>query len=124
MTVIESETSTFMNEVLLLVCNICEFISMYLCIYMYIYFHVPFDTFVIEYLVLFLVSFVFPPPPSLPHSSLQLSDGLGNDNLRALKNLCYDFIPRHQLDAIDSGLEVFNALIEKSKFHYPTCTCM
>ena len=56
-------------------------------------------------------------PNVLLYSSLlQLSDSLGLDNLRALKNLCYDFMPRHQLDAIDSGLEVFNALIEKSEY--------
>lgn len=45
-----------------------------------------------------------------------MSDGLGADNLKALKNLCYDFIPKPQLETIDVGLDVFNALIEQSKF--------
>ena len=36
-------------------------------------------------------------------------------NLRALKNLCYDLIPKPQLEAIDSGLGVFNVLIEQSE---------
>ena len=49
------------------------------------------------------------PPP-------QLSDGLGADNVRALKNLCYDVIPKPKLETIDSGLDVFNALIENSEW--------
>ena len=49
-----------------------------------------------------------------------MSDGLGADNVRALKNLCYDFIPKPQLEAIDIGLEIFNALIEKGKFTFYT----
>ncbi len=49
------------------------------------------------------------PPP-------QLSDGLGADNVRALKNLCADVIPKPKLETIDSGLDVFNALIEKSEW--------
>lgn len=48
-------------------------------------------------------------------SLFQISDGLGVENLRAMKNLCYDIIPKAQLDATDTGLDVFNALIEKSK---------
>ena len=44
-----------------------------------------------------------------------MSDGLGAENLKALKNLCYDFIPKTQLDTIDVGLDVFNVLIEQSK---------
>ena len=52
-------------------------------------------------------------PPPL---SVQVSDGLGGENLRALKNLCYDLIPKPQLEAIENGLEVFNALIEKSEW--------
>ena len=48
-------------------------------------------------------------------SGPQLSDGLGVENLRALKNLCYDLIPKPQLEAIDSGLGVFNVLIEQSE---------
>jgi hypothetical protein len=43
-----------------------------------------------------------------------VSDGLGAENLKALKNLCYDFIPKIQLDTIDVGLDVFNVLIEKT----------
>lgn len=46
----------------------------------------------------------------------QVSDRLGTENVKALKNLCYDFIPTTQHDNITSGLEVFNALIEKSEY--------
>ena len=50
------------------------------------------------------------------HVLLQVSDGLGSENVKALKNLCYDFIPKPQLETIDVGLDVFNALIEQSKY--------
>ena len=33
-----------------------------------------------------------------------------------MKNLCYDVIPRTQLETTETGLDVFNALIEKSKY--------
>lgn len=45
----------------------------------------------------------------------RISDGLGVDNLRALKNLCYDFIPERKREEIDSGIALFNVLIEQSE---------
>ncbi len=50
-----------------------------------------------------------------PYFSLKLSDRLGNDNLKAMKNLCYDLIPGRQRDEMDSGIVLFNILIEQSK---------
>ena len=44
-----------------------------------------------------------------------VSDGLGRDDVRGLKNLCYDDIAERRREEIDSGLGVFNILIEKSK---------
>ena len=48
-------------------------------------------------------------------SCLQISDGLGAENLRALKNLCYDDITKPQFESMETGLDIFNALIEKSE---------
>lgn len=50
----------------------------------------------------------------------RVSDGLGNENLRALKNLCYDIIPSTQREDVDSGVTLFNLLIEKSGFSLTT----
>ena len=45
----------------------------------------------------------------------RVSDGLGNDNVQALKNLCYDMIGERRREGIDSGISIFNALIEEGK---------
>lgn len=43
----------------------------------------------------------------------RINDGLGNENVRDLKNLCYDNIPERKREEIDSGIQLFNVLIEK-----------
>ena len=48
----------------------------------------------------------------------RISDGLGVENVRALKNLCYDFLPERKREEIDSGIALFNVLIEQSE-----CLC-
>ncbi len=45
----------------------------------------------------------------------KLSDRLSGENLKAMKNLCYDFITGRQRDEVDSGIALFNILIEQSK---------
>ena len=45
----------------------------------------------------------------------RVSDGLGGENVTALKNLCYDMIGERRREGIDSGIAIFNALIEESK---------
>ena len=45
----------------------------------------------------------------------RVSDGLGNENVRALKNLCYDMVGERRRESIDSGITLFNALIEEGK---------
>ena len=42
----------------------------------------------------------------------RVSDGLGAENVRALKNLCYDYIPERKREDIGSGIDIFNILIE------------
>ncbi len=49
-----------------------------------------------------------------------VSDGLGHEDVRALKNLCYDTIPARKRQEVDSGLDIFQILREKSK---PLCLC-
>ena len=43
----------------------------------------------------------------------RVSDGLGLDNVQALKNLCYDMLGERRRESIDSGVTLFNALIEE-----------
>lgn len=43
----------------------------------------------------------------------RINDGLGNENVRDLKNLCYDHIPERKREDIDSGILLFNVLIER-----------
>lgn len=45
----------------------------------------------------------------------RVSDGLGEENLRALKNLCYDYVTERKRAEIDSGVQLFNVLIEGGK---------
>ena len=45
----------------------------------------------------------------------KISDGLGVDNVRALKNLCYDFLPERKREEINTGIDLFNVLIEQSE---------
>lgn len=45
----------------------------------------------------------------------KISDGLGVENVRALKNLCYDFLPERKREEINTGIELFNVLIEQSE---------
>ena len=45
----------------------------------------------------------------------RVSDGLGHDNIQALKNLCYDMIGERRREGLDSGVSLFNALIEEGK---------
>lgn len=42
----------------------------------------------------------------------RISDGLGIENVRALKNLCYDSINERKREEIESGIQLFNILIE------------
>lgn len=42
----------------------------------------------------------------------RVSDGLGIENVKALKNLCYDSITERKREDIDTGILLFNALIE------------
>ena len=46
----------------------------------------------------------------------RVSDGLGVENVQALKNLCYDMVGERRREGVDSGITLFNALIEESKF--------
>lgn len=55
---------------------------------------------------------------------LQISDSLGAENLRALKNLCYDCISKPQYEAVETGLDIFNALIEKSELPWWLYPCI
>ena len=43
----------------------------------------------------------------------RVSDGLGAEDVRALKNLCYDSISERKREEIDSGVQLFNVLIER-----------
>ena len=43
----------------------------------------------------------------------RISDGLGVENVRELKNLCYDYVSERKREEIKSGIELFNVLIEK-----------
>ena len=45
----------------------------------------------------------------------RISDGLGLENVKALKNLCYDSISERKREEIDSGILLFNTLIEGGK---------
>lgn len=45
----------------------------------------------------------------------RVSDGLGGENVKALKNLCYDYIPEKKREDIHSGIDLFNILIEKGQ---------
>ena len=45
----------------------------------------------------------------------KISDGLGVENVRALKNLCYDVLPERKREEINTGIELFNVLIEQSE---------
>lgn len=46
---------------------------------------------------------------------IQVSDGLGSENVRALKNLCYDHVGQKRSEEIASGVDLFNILIEASE---------
>lgn len=45
----------------------------------------------------------------------RISDGLGTENVRALKNLCYDSIAERKREDVGSGIDLFNILIERGK---------
>ena len=45
----------------------------------------------------------------------QVSDGLSSENVEALKHLCYDCVSERKKEDIETGIQLFNALIEKSK---------
>ena len=47
---------------------------------------------------------------------IRLSDGLGGENVRALKNLCYDHVGQKKSEEISSGVELFNVLIEGGQY--------
>ncbi|XP_064390312.1 FAS-associated death domain protein-like [Halichondria panicea] len=42
-----------------------------------------------------------------------VSDGLGREDVRGIKNLCYDNIPARKREEIDNGLDIFQVLREK-----------
>ena len=44
-----------------------------------------------------------------------LSDGLGSQNLRELKNLCYDNIGEQKREQVSDGLALFNVLLEQGQ---------
>ena len=43
----------------------------------------------------------------------RVSDGLGLEDVKALKNLCYDYVPERKREEIDTGIPLFNILIER-----------
>ncbi len=45
----------------------------------------------------------------------RISDGLGTENVMALKNLCYDSISERKREEIDTGIQLFNVMIEGGK---------
>lgn len=45
----------------------------------------------------------------------QVSDGLTTENVNALKHLCYDYVPEKKKEGIETGIQLFNTLIERSK---------
>ncbi len=47
-----------------------------------------------------------------------VSDGLGREDVRGIKNLCYDNIPARKREEIDNGLDIFQVLREKSEKPY------
>ena len=49
----------------------------------------------------------------------RISEAMSSENLKALKHLCYDFIPEAKRDAMEAGVDVFNVLIEQSTSTLP-----
>ena len=43
----------------------------------------------------------------------RISDGLGLEDVSALKNLCYDSISERKREEINNGISLFNVLIER-----------
>ena len=43
----------------------------------------------------------------------RISDGLGQEDVRGLKNLCYDQVSERKREEIDTGISLFNVLIER-----------
>lgn len=52
----------------------------------------------------------------------RISDGLGLEDVSALKNLCYDSISERKREEINSGISLLNVLIERGRFP-PQCCC-
>lgn len=46
---------------------------------------------------------------------VRVSDELGQENVKALKNLCFDIVGGKKMEEIDSGIDLFNILIEKGR---------
>ena len=46
---------------------------------------------------------------------LTISDGLGGENVRSLKNLCYEYLSAQQREQITNGFDIFNVLREQRK---------
>ncbi len=44
---------------------------------------------------------------------VRVSDGLGLEDLKSLKHLCYDVVSEKRREEIDSGVQLFNVLIER-----------
>ena len=45
----------------------------------------------------------------------RISDGLGSENVNALKNLCYHHIYERDREDIEIGIDLFNVLVRKGK---------
>jgi predicted secreted protein len=46
---------------------------------------------------------------------VRVSDGLGQEDLRGLKNLCYDYVSERRREEMDTGIVLFNVLIERGR---------
>lgn len=44
-----------------------------------------------------------------------VSDGLGREDVRGIKNLCYDNIQARRREEIESGVDIFQILREQSE---------
>lgn len=46
----------------------------------------------------------------------RVSDGLGLEDVSGLKNLCYDYVTERKREEIDTGIQLFNVLIERGSY--------
>lgn len=46
----------------------------------------------------------------------RISDGLALEDVKGLKNLCYDHVTERKREEIDTGIQLFNVLIERGSY--------